>query len=893
MKSKLLLLASLLLLNLGNARAQYWKPVNNGNLAGLEKTERMAMPSAYHLFSVDLAQLNNTLHTAPSRKAGVPSNVIVAFPGTDGKLQHFRLYEASVMSPELAAKHQDMQSYTGQGVEDPTATIRISVTSWGFHGMVLSAKGTYFIDPYTTDLKNYIVYKKSDLVEDRQFTCHVESEVETSAQRAIESEQSVLSNDSSLRTYRLAMACTIEYARYHYVRAGLTNGTEAQKKAAVLAAMVVTVTRVNSVYEKELAVTLELVPNNEDIIFITSDSFDNTNANTLITQSQTVITAAIGTANFDIGHTVSTGGGGLAGLGVICNSNNKARGITGSSAPVGDPYDIDFVAHEVGHQFGGSHTFNGISGSCQGNQEPAYAVEPGGGTTIMAYAGLCVTGDIQTNSDDYFHTVTLDQIYAVLRSTSCAVETTINNTAPDVPTVGVRSIPYGTAFILKGSEATDAEGDALTYSWEQTNANGTNVNRPTATSTNGPNFRSLPPTTERDRYFPQLSDVLAGNLTPTWEVIPSVARTLTFAYTVRDNSALGGQTSKRGTSVLVRNVGPFVVTSQAEAGITWIPGEQQTITWDVAGTTGSGVNTSQVNILLSTNSGLTFDTVLASATDNDGSETITVPNILNGNCRIKVEPVDNIYYAVNASVFAIGVSVSEECNTNANTASVTIPDNDPAFTTSTIEVTDGVDNVTSVTVNVNITHTGVGDLIVKAINPVGTEVILWQQRCTTNDDLIINFSDAGSNAICATTEFGFTYKPSTPLSAFNGQEANGTWTLAVSDNAAQNTGTLNNWSLTICGQVFTPLSATQFNLKDFALYPNPNNGSFNVQFTPQSQDATVIKVHDMRGREVFSSNYTATGMFNNSINLQNAQSGIYMVTVQNGSRKEVRKVVVN
>jgi subtilisin-like proprotein convertase family protein len=656
--------------------------------------------------------------------------------------------------------------------------------------------------------------------------------------------------------------------------------------------MVVTMTRVNGVYERELAVTMELVPNNDILIFITTDAFSNTNANSLIGESQSVITAAIGTDNFDIGHTVSTGGGGLAGLGVICNSGNKARGITGSPAPVGDAYDIDYVAHEMGHQFGGSHTFNGLSGSCDGNQEPAYAVEPGGGTTIMAYAGLCVSGNIQSNSNDYFHTVSLDQIAVVLRNTSCAVETEINNTAPTIPTIASRSIPYGTAFILKSSDLdiTDAEGDSLTYTWEQTNANGTNINQPTATGTNGPNFRSLPPSTERDRYMPTLANVLAGNLTPTWEVIPSVVRTLNFALTARDNNVAGGQTTRRNAIVFVRNAGPFRVTSQAEEGITWAPGTTQNITWDVAGTTANSINTATVNILLSTDSGLTFNTVLAAATDNDGAETITVPNLLSGNCRIKIEAVDNIYYAVNSTNFAVGVSVSNECNTFTSTPAIAIPDNNPTFTTSTVAV-DSVDNITSVTVNVNITHTGVGDLVVKATSPTGTEVVLWQQRCTTNDDLIINFSDNGTTAACATTEFGNTYRPSSPLSAFIGQSAIGNWTLSVADLAAANTGTLNSWSVTVCGQVYTAATA-QYNLKDFTLYPNPNNGSFTVQFTPDSKDATSITVHDMRGREVFKNNYSGTGLFNNNISLQNAQSGIYLVTVQNGGRKEVRKVVI-
>ena len=875
---------------MSNAQAPSWKPVTNGSLAGFEKTERVAMPSAYHLFSVDLTQLKAALLASPARNSGLPSNVLIEFPDADGKLQHYRMYEASVMAPALAAAHPDMQSYAGQGIEDPTATIRISVTSWGLHAMVLSAKGTFYIDPYTTNFQNYIVYDKANLVEDRQFTCEVDEA--PNGQRTIQSEQSAFSNDSSLRTYRLAMACTIEYARFHVTRAGLTAGSEAQKKAAVLAAMVVTVTRLNSVYEKEVAVSLQLIANNEVLIYVgTEDPFSNTNAGTLIEESQSVITSAIGTANFDIGHTVSTGGGGLAGLGVVCNAGNKARGITGSAAPVGDTYDIDFVAHEIGHQFGASHTFNGTSGSCSGNRAPVYAVEPGAGTTIMAYAGLCGTGNIQTNSHDYFNIVSLDQIFGVLNNTSCAAETAINNTAPTVATMASRSIPFGTAFILRGSDATDAEGDALTYCWEQTNANGTAINRPVATATSGPNFRSLQPTTQKDRYLPVLSDVLAGNLTPTWEMLPSVARTLSFAYTVRDNSVLGGQTTRRNATVFVRNAGPFRVTSQAEANITWMPNAQETITWDVAGTDANNVNTSAVNILLSTDGGLTFNTVLAAATPNDGTETITVPYVISGNCRIKVEPVDNIYYAVNAASFAVGVSVTNECNTYTSSTAIAIPDNNPAFTTSTLTV-DEVNNITSVVINVNATHTAIGDLLVKAISPAGTEVILWQQRCSTNDDLIINFSDSGSTAACATTEFGNTYRPVTALSAFAGQSAIGTWTLAIADLAAANTGTLNSWSVTVCGQVYTQLNSEQFSLKDFALHPNPNNGSFTVQFTPDSKEATAVTVHDMRGREVFKNSYTSTGLFNNSINLQNAQSGIYMVTVQNGSRKEVRKVVV-
>lgn len=891
MKSKLLLAASLLLFGFSNAQTPSWKPVNEGSLAGTEKTERASLPANYHLFSADLAGLKAVFGTAPSRSEGITSTVIIPLPDATGKIQHYRMYEAGVMQPGLAAAHSDMQSYAGQGIEDPAATIRISITQYGLHAMVLSPRGTEYIDPYTKDLKNYIVYRKADLTERRQFNCQVEES--QNAHRTAASAQAVFSNDSSLRTYRLAMACTREYAAYHIAAAGVGGQPIAVRRAAVLAAMVVTVTRLNGVYEREVALTMQLVDNNESIIFITSDNFSNGQDGTLINESQTQITNIIGTENFDIGHTVGTGFSGLAQRGSVCNDGAKARGITGSNAPVGDTFDIDFVAHEIGHQFGASHTFNGTGGSCGGNENDATAVEPGSGTTIMAYAGLCEAGNVQSNSDDYFHTVNLEEIFELLQFTSCATETPIANTAPNVPSLSSRTIPKSTAFVLRSGNAVDQQGDAITYCWEQTNANGTNVNVPGPNNTSGPNFRSKPPVESRNRYMPELNDVLSGNLTPDWEIVPAVGRTLTFAVTVRDNNVLGGQTTRRNFTVNVNGTaGPFVVTSQSGENISWEQNSAQTVTWDVAGTNANNVNTSLVNILLSTDGGQTFTTVLAEGTANDGSETITVPNILATDCRIMVEAVNNIYYAVNQSVFAIGYSVSTECNTFTSNTAIAIPDNNPVFTTSSLAV-EGIDSVSSVTVNVNATHTALGNLRINLINPEGTAVELWQGRCTLNDNMNITFSDEATTiSPCGNTNGGNTYLPGQPLSGFNGQNGTGNWNLAFADTINSNTGTLNSWELTVCGQVFTPLAASQFNLKDFTLYPNPNNGSFTVQFAPDAQSAIGIAVHDMRGREVYKNNYTGSGLFSNTINLQNAQSGVYMVTVQNGTRKEVRKVVV-
>ena len=757
MKRVVFLFASLLIFNAGHAQKGVWQPVADNDVKSLEKTDRIAMPSAYQLFKVNLSGLKQILLDAPDRKSNFgPSTVIVQFPDGDGTLQHYRIYEASVMHPALAAEHPDMKSYAGQGIENPAATVRFSFTIFGLHAMILSPQGVVYTDPYTTDLENYIVYKKADLKEDRPFFCARGGSNDT-GRLAQRDALTTFSSDGVLRTYRLAMACTMQYAAYHVKQAGRTNGTTAQKKAAVLAAMVVTLTRINGVYEKELAVTMELVPNNTNIIFLTDNGFANDDAERLIDQSQTTIDGYIGDANYDIGHTVSTDAGGLAGLGVACNSGEKANGVTGNAAPVGDPYDIDFVAHEMGHQYGAEHTFNGVSGSCGGgNANPDVTrngtliqgtnVEPGSGTTIMAYAGICGTADVQLHSDAYFHTVSLDQIFSYIRSTSCPVTTPTGNTAPVVSTIATFTIPKRTAFVLRGSIATDVQGDALTYCWEQTNTTKTTIDTPRASNADGPNFRSLSPTTSKDRYMPQLSDVLESNLYPTWEVTSTVGRTFNFAYTVRDNNVKGGQTTRRNTTVVVSSVaGPFAVTSQAD-GTPLTEGTQQTVTWDVAGTKTNNINAANVNILLSTDGGQTFATVLASATANDGSEVITLPKIIADNCRIIVEAAGNIFYAVNDTAFAI------------------------------------------------------------------------------TDDM------------AAGNEFG---------------------------------------------------------LKNFSIYPNPNNGAFTVQFVPASQQSISISAHDMRGREVFAKTYPNAGLFSGIVSLNGVQSGVYLVTVHNGGYKEVRKVVVN
>ncbi len=690
-------LTLLLLLLLGgmsilwaNDSSKFFENVREQTINASANGTRYIVPQTYRSFEMNVDDLRQYLINAPEEFSteSKQKTFLLSIPMPDGTDACFAISKSSMMHPQLAAKYPQIKTYSGQGIDDPTATMRFSVTQNGFRAMILSGlHGAVYIDNYFHKQdRYYISYFKKDYVLDapkhepclvhdipQQRNDHWHDGLDIAKTIDVGEGPGTSSSlsDGFLREYRTVFSATGEYTSFH-------GGTVADG----LAAIVETINRINEVYERDFAIRFELIANNDDVIYTngSTDPYSNNNAGALINESQTNIDAIIGSANYDLGHTVSTGGGGLAGLGVVCLNGNKASGITGSGSPVGDPFDIDYVAHEVGHQFGGSHTFNGNDGACGGNRSANSAYEPGSGTTIQAYAGICSSHNIQSNSDDHFHARSLLQMsnYAIFGGSgdSCPNKTATGNSAPTSDAGADYVIPTNTPFELRGT-GSDPDGDAITYCWEQYDLGP--EGGPNSPSGNAPLFRSFSPTVDNIRICPQISDIV-NNTQTIGELLPSYDRNMVFRLTVRDNHAGAGCTTFDDMEIDVEgSAGPFEVIAPNTA-LTWEALTTETVTWDVAGTNSAPVSCANVDILMSTDGGYTYPVTVATAVPNTGSASITVPNNVGSNNRIKVICSDNIFFDISNTNFTITPASTPDFLISANPpAAAACPPSDAVF----------------------------------------------------------------------------------------------------------------------------------------------------------------------------------------------------------------------
>jgi subtilisin-like proprotein convertase family protein len=1088
-----------------------WSEVKNNEFQLSKNVERQDFPTEFKLMQLDLNLFRQSLLGAPNRLQSLKSNVIISIPNSDGVLERFQIFEASNFDAQLQAQFPEIRSYVGMGIDDKLAILRMSVDPRGIQTMIFRTdKTNEFMEPYSSDGKVYAIYSSSRIKGKLPFTCSTQDQnlANRLSEKAAKQSETLRSSTPELLTFRLALSCTAEYSNYF-------GATSASQVGLVLAAFNATMTRVNGVFEKDFTIRMNIIANTTSVIYYTanSDPYSNSNQmNNWNAQLQNTLTNVIGEANYDVGHLFgATGGGGNAGcIGCVCEDGSKGSGYTSpaNGIPSGDTFDIDYVAHELGHQFGANHTFS------HSNEGSGVNMEPGSGSTIMGYAGITAQ-DVQPNSNDYFHYASIFQVESNMEGKTCPTRTAIANTDAPIVNAGLNyTIPRSTPFVLTGS-ASDPNG-VLSYCWEQIDNAGstqTGVNSAaSATKATGPNWRSYSPVALPLRYFPRIQSVIANSATTagtdiTVEALSSVNRTLNFAFTARDNVAGFGLTNTDAATITVNAAaGPFVVNIPSNNGLSYAAGTNQTVTWNVAGTTANNINASHVDIFMSLDGGFTYPILLATNVPNDGSEVVTIPNNVGTSNRIMVKGYNHVFFDISNNNFAITAPASTlslayggglgqqnksicqgnstsytldyaalggftgtttftatgnpantavtftPSSTNSNglvtvnvtstaavplgnytivvtgtsgaitktvnlyltvvsgnfgtqaltspanlatgiatTTSVSWPSNaaatsyvvevatDIAFTNiiatgvitgttttvsglaeitdyywrvkpinagcegtfsaafkfttgqsnctynyannTTLAISDGtgantagptatktitvpgtvVGNINAVEVGISLTHTYVQDLIIELVHPDGTIIKLMNRNCDEGATIngasyTFNFTNAGTfqlpNGSCLNpTPITGNVKPADPITVFNGKTAPGVWTLRATDWWNGDVGSIGNWNIKLC-MAETPLSNESYGIDDFVLYPNPNNGNFNIQFTSTTGNEIKINVHDIRGREIFNKSYNNNGLFNESLQLNNVQSGVYLVTVQDGARKEVKKIVV-
>ncbi len=710
--------------------------------AQVEGGEAWVRPNAYHAVFLDEAVMRQILAGAP--REGTPEAahpVTVTIPKPDGTYARFSAVESPIYQPGFEVRCPDMKTYLGQGIDDPAASVRFDLTVHGLRAQVLSPNGSYWVDPYTKGEADYSVsYWKKDLtnIHEGEWACDLKGAMPTDGTSQGRTSRAAVTR----REFVLAQACTGEYAAKFY----LASDTEAVKKSKAQAAIVTAVNRVTGVYELDVGARFILVANNLDIVYVTAstDPYTNNDGVAMLTQNINTCNSVIGSANYDIGHVYSTGGGGVAYLGVVCSAN-KAGGVTGLGTPTGDAFYIDYVAHEMGHECGANHTFNATTSSCSGNRASTAAYEPGSASTIMGYAGICGTMDLQTHSDAYFVHKSLDEINAHLSTRTCDTEVATGNTTPTANAGADYTIPISTPFMLTGS-GSDVDGNAISYCFEERDL-GAALNTFTDNGTS-PILRSWTPTTNPVRMVPRLANLLA-NTTAKGEVLPTTSRTINMRLTVRDNVAGGGGTGVDNMVITTTTTaGPFQVTAPNTA-VNW--SGVQTVTWNVASTTAAPVSCANVMIELSTDGGNTWPHVLAASTPNDGSQSVTLPNIASTTARVRVRAVGNIFFDISNVNFTLSAASPPATPTNVSANPSTICDGTSSQLTATVGSGEVVDWYTG---GCGTTLVGTGSPL--AVAPHSTTTYYARARRT---------SDSMVSTNCGTVTLTVNPLPTAPSSA--------------------------------------------------------------------------------------------------------------------------------
>lgn len=614
---------------------------------------------------VDHAALARQLSGAPKEQFDrrlVEYGLRIALPAPGGELVECAVAESPVMEPELQARYPMIRSYVVQTV-DRSAAGRLVVSPRGVSAMLRTMEGrAWMIDPWRSgDAAHAVSYLLHDLPgADGGFDCHSSNDEAVPADAGEDAAQAgVLRGAISLSTVRFAVACTGEWGLHQCTVQG-----NAPNAADPLAAIVVVVARTNVVYEADLTMRFVLVANNDQVVYFDPatdpypDTCDGTGGSDCsggyLSVNSDVLGQQIGNSNFDLGHLMTRVYGGVANLSCLC-TNNKARGISG--IPRGgdvDPLSALVVIHEIGHQLGARHTFSGTRGRCAGNVTLSTAWEAGSGSSPMAYAGGCPVGDAPPSdnvaifADPFFHHGSVREMRTLLAMRDCQAETVVNNAPPVILSrTEDQAIPVGTPFELV-CEATDADGDVLTYSWEQFDSGAARpLDGPDAVDTgSGALFRVFPPGLSPLRTFPRMADVLSGTPTP-GEMLPTFPAVVRlFRVIVRDNApGAGGVTISGLVDLTIAGGAPFVVTAPVEGAM--LEAGPAPVMWNPGNTAAAPVSCASVVIRLSDDGGTTFAHDLGTF-PNTGAAMVSLPALAasTDQARIRVQGEGRAFFNV-------------------------------------------------------------------------------------------------------------------------------------------------------------------------------------------------------------------------------------------------------
>jgi hypothetical protein len=612
----------------------------------------LAQNSNPRTLTFDYQGIKSVINSSQSgqNKTNITQKRIIDLPTPNGTIKSFEVEEISNFSPELSSKFPNIQTFTGTCLKDKSLSVRFDISPLGFSGAYVQQGSFDIIEP--KDLSQNL-YQITPFDETQHgWECGLDTLVKRKLRSNRISAKANISSGNVLRTFRLAVATTAEF----------TNANGGQTQAITRINSFLTI--INAMYIKELSIQFSLV-SGTNIIFTdaSTDPYSPSNSPSS-SQSGTAFRGfnTNGTLPFgayDLGFTLhvnsTTGSGtsasGVATLDVVCsdffkgqmwtqyggnNSNSSINSLVGG-----------ILIHEIGHQFGANHTFNGQGSNCTNQLGDQF--EPGSGTTIMSYRGLCSsTQNLTGSADNYFHIRTLESILlGISLQASCGTMATLANAVPVVNAGPDYTVPSNTPFLLKGT-ATDANGDALSYTWDQNDegiyndagALGQTVGvggYSAIRSRTAPLFRSRQSTTTPNRSFPRIDFILNNANNPVdneGEDLSIAQRVMKFTFTARDNKTTGGGTVSDDILITVDSLkGPFLVTSP-NSNVSWEAGSSKTITWSINNT---NILSPNIDIQISSNGGTSF-TTLVSNTPNDGSETVIIPSntTLNATARIKI-----------------------------------------------------------------------------------------------------------------------------------------------------------------------------------------------------------------------------------------------------------------